>query len=94
MSFPFPTVRREPKDHSSHCYLCLTIITGSTSKSKHTDLPSAMRPVPHGEEFPVPKSPENLTFSYDNSDSDEDYGQQKGDNLGCDLTFEKSCSSS
>ena len=42
----------------------------STSKSKHTDLPSAMRPLPHSEELPVLQPPENLTFIDDNSDSD------------------------
>jgi hypothetical protein len=29
---------------------------------KYPDLPSAMRPVPHSEELPVPKPPENLDF--------------------------------
>jgi hypothetical protein len=50
--------------------------------------------VPHSGELPVPKPPENLTFSNDNSDSDVDCGQQKGDNVDCDPTFEASCSSS
>jgi hypothetical protein len=36
---------------------------------KSPDFPSAMRP--------VPMPPENLTFSDDNSDPDEDRGQQK-----------------
>ena len=35
-----------------------------------------MSPVPHSEELPVPKPPQNLTSSHDNSDSDEDHGQQ------------------
>jgi hypothetical protein len=73
MPFTFPMVQRKLKDHSSFCYFCLTIITGSTSKSKHTDLPFAMRPVPHSEDLPVQKPPENMTFSDDISDSDEDY---------------------
>jgi hypothetical protein len=33
-------------------------------------------------------------FNDDNSDSHEGHGQQEGDNLDCDLTFEASCSSS
>ena len=53
-----------------------------------------MRPVPHSEDLPVQKPPENMTFSDDISDSDEDYWQQKGDILGCDPTFETSWSSS
>jgi hypothetical protein len=34
-----------------------------------------MRPVPHNEELPLPMPSENLTFSDDNSDPDEDHGQ-------------------
>ena len=96
MPFAIPMFWKEPKDHSSDCYFCLTNKTGITSKSKHTvkypDLPSAMRPVSHTEELPVPKSPENLTFSNDNSNFDEDHRQQ-GDNAECNLTSEASCSS-
>ena len=47
----------------------------------------------HSKELPVPKPPENLTFSNDNSGSDEEHRQQEGDNVDCDLTFEASCSS-
>ena len=51
MPFALSTVWREPKDHSPNCYLCLTNITGITSKSKRTvkypDFPFAMRPVRH-----------------------------------------------
>jgi len=53
-----------------------------------------MRPVPHSGEFPVIKPSENLTFSHDNSDSDEDHGQQEGENVDGDPTFEASCFSS
>jgi hypothetical protein len=61
---------------------------------KFPDFPSAMRPVPHNEELPVPVPPENVTFSDDNSDPDEDRGQQKGQNVDCNPIFEASCSSS
>jgi hypothetical protein len=53
-----------------------------------------MTPVPHSGELPVPKSPENLTFNDDNSDSDEDRVQEEGDNVDCDKTFEASFFSS
>jgi hypothetical protein len=33
-------------------------------------------------------------LSDDNSDSYEGHGQQEGDNIDCDLTFDASCSSS
>jgi hypothetical protein len=38
MLFAFLMVRKEPKYHSSECYLCLTIITGSAPKFKHSEI--------------------------------------------------------
>jgi hypothetical protein len=49
-----------------------------------------MRPVTHSEEFPVVKTPENLTFS----DSDKDHRQQGGEQFYCNLIFEANCSPS
>ena len=98
MPFTVPIVWRKPKDHSSDCHASVTKITGIASKFKRTvkyqDLLSTIRSVPHSEEVPAPKPPENLTFSDVNSNSDEDHGEQERDNVGCDLTFEASCSSS
>jgi hypothetical protein len=80
------------------CYFCLTNITGISSKSKHTvkypDLPSAMRPGLHSEEFSVPKTLENLTFRDENSDSDKAHRQQGGEQFDCNLTFKANCSPS
>jgi len=61
---------------------------------KYPDLPSATTPVPQSRELPLLKHPENLTFNNDNSVSNEDRVEQKGDNVDCDPTFEASCSSS
>jgi hypothetical protein len=61
---------------------------------KYPDFTSAMKPVPQGEELPVPKPQENLIFNDDISDSDRDHEQQEGDNVDRNLTFEISCSSS
>jgi len=98
MPVAVPMVWKEPEDHSSDCHFCLTNVTGITSKSKHTvqypDLPSAMRPVPHSEELPVPQPPQKVTFSDNTSDSDEYHRRQEGGNVHCDPTFEASSSSS
>ena len=49
-----------------------------------------MSPVPHSVELP-PKPPENLTFSNDVSDYDDEHRQQEGKNVCCDPTFDASC---
>ena len=95
MLFTIPMVWREPTDHVSDCYFCLTSITRVTAKSKHTvqypNLPSAMKPVPQSAELPVPKPPTNTTLS-DSESSDED-GGQANNNMDCGPTFAEACSS-
>ena len=89
LPFAIAKVWRETTGHVSECYFCLTGITGVTAKSKHTvqypNLPSAMRPVPHSAELPVPKPPTNMTLNESES-SDEDVGQANN-NTDCDPTF-------
>ena len=67
----------------------MTTTIGVTAKSKHTvqypNLPSAMRPVPHSAELPVPKPPTNMTMS-DSWSSDEDVGQANN-TMDCDPTL-------
>jgi hypothetical protein len=58
--------------------LRLTNTIGLTSKSKRVKYPYlsfAIRPAQRNGELPALKPTENLTFSDDNSDSDEDHGQ-------------------
>jgi hypothetical protein len=56
LPFVIPMVWREPTDHVSDCYFCLTSITPVKAKSKHTvqypNLPSGML-VPHSAQLHV-----------------------------------------
>ncbi|XP_076043685.1 uncharacterized protein LOC143026795 [Oratosquilla oratoria] len=71
-------VWREPKDHSTDCYFCLTDIKGRNRKGKksivYPDLQSAIRPVLHSNDIPVPQPPSELP-SDDRSNSDDSESQ-------------------
>lgn len=58
LSFGIPMVWREQKDHSTDCYFCLVKTSGFNKKNKskieYPNLPSAIRPMPHSAEIPVP----------------------------------------
>ena len=62
-NFAVPMVCREPRNHADDRYFCLTNITGfnasSREKIKYPKLRSAMRPVPHSDDLPVPTPPVN-----------------------------------
>jgi hypothetical protein len=74
MPFAVPMVWREPKDHLTDCYFSLTKISGISLKSKRSiqypSLPSAIRPVIHSQDLPVPKPPEKWTIDDDNNDDE------------------------
>ena len=61
MPFAVPMVWREPTDHSTDCYFCMTSIDGITVKTRgkvnYPNLASAIRPVPHSAQLPVPSPP-------------------------------------
>ncbi|GLV37563.1 hypothetical protein CBL_20375 [Carabus blaptoides fortunei] len=58
MPFGIPMVWREPKDHTDYCYFCTVKTSGYNKKNKcnieYPNLSSAIRPVPHSPEIPVP----------------------------------------
>lgn len=64
MPFGVPMIWREPTNHFDNCYFCLTNTKGFSKKNKkhvqYPNLPSALRPVPHCEEIPIPTPPETL----------------------------------
>ena len=57
-------VWREQKDHVTDCYFCLTDTQGFRHKTRkkilYPSLPSAIRPVAHSDQLPVPKPPVTL----------------------------------
>ena len=63
-----PMVWREPGNHADDCYFCLSNINGfkasSRKKIKYPNLRSAMRPVPHSDDLPVPTPPLNKDFLF------------------------------
>jgi len=74
MPFAVP-IWREPSNHTSDCYFyMLPSVSGSITKKKkwtivYPNIPSALRPVPHGVVISVPEPPK---FTID---SDEDEGE-------------------
>ena len=66
-------VWREPQNHADDCYFCLIDISGfnasSRKKIKYRNLCSAIRPVPHSDDLPVPTTPVNKDLL---SSSDEE----------------------
>ena len=81
MLFAVRMVWMEPSDHISDCYLCLTppVASGMNSKRKqridYPNIPSAIRPVPHGGDLPVPEPSKN---SFLNSEMEEEDTKKTG----------------
>lgn len=65
LPFGIPMVWRQPTDHSTNCYFCSVNVKGFNSRNKSSivypsNIPSAILPVPHGPDVPVPQRPEHL----------------------------------
>ena len=93
MPFAVPMVWREQKDHYTDCYFCLTKISGVSFKHRksiqYPNLPSAMRPVPHDANLPIPKPPAELTVESGDDDDDERAAAENMDTEGDnDLDFQ------
>jgi hypothetical protein len=55
----------------------------------YPNLPSAMRSVPHSDQLPVPKPPNNVTIDKDNSDADGVHPDKVGERNDNDPTPEQ-----
>jgi hypothetical protein len=67
MPFGIPMVWCEQKNHYDDCYFCLCKITGFNKRNKeaiiYPNLESAIRPVSHGPDVPIPTPPTTLPDS-------------------------------
>lgn len=70
MPFAVPMIWREPTNHATDCYFCLTNVKGMNKKSKryikYPDIPSAIRPLLHSDDLPIPMPPKQLGNLSDN----------------------------
>lgn len=62
--FGIPMMWREQQNHTTDCYFCSVDVRGFNTKNKtkisYPNLSSAIRPVPHSSEIPVPHPPSSL----------------------------------
>lgn len=78
MSFAVPMIWRESTNHTDDCYFCMTppLQHGMSRKKKwsveYPNIPSAIRPVPHGDDLPIPQPPENYQLQDDEAEDNEE----------------------
>ena len=74
MPFGVPMVWRVGKDHVTDCYFCMTNLKGINRKNKHhvqcPDVSSAIKPVCHHPDLPVPQPNVTMESSSDSESSD------------------------
>ena len=80
LTFGVPMVWMEPQNHHDDCYFCAINLTGINRKNKkslkYPSLPSAIRPVPHCDDIPIP-----LFKSLPDLSEDETVDDDAGENL-------------
>lgn len=75
MPFAVPMIWREPTNHVTDCYFCMvpSLQHGMSRKKEWTvnypNIPSAIRPVPHGEGLPIPDPPADYSLDSEDEDS-------------------------
>ncbi|KMQ86291.1 hypothetical protein RF55_14749 [Lasius niger] len=67
MPFGVPMIWREPSNHATDCYFCLTDTRQFSTKTKHgikySNVSSVIRPEGHTPQLPVPKPPSECLAS-------------------------------
>ena len=74
MQFVISMGWKEWKYHITDCYLYMINLKEINRKNKHhiqySDVPSAIRPIPHGPDLPVPDPDGNMEYNSDSEHSD------------------------
>ena len=70
MPFAILMVWREGKDHISDCYFRIGINRKNKHHVQYPYAPSAIRPIPHGTDLPLPDPDGNMKYISDSEQSD------------------------
>ena len=81
-------VWREPTNHVDNCYFCMVHLTGVSSRTifkvEYPNIPSAIRPIPHSADLPVPSFQSFKYVSNSEASSESSTEQDNDDNfVGC-----------
>lgn len=78
--FGIPMIWREQKSHTTDCYFCSVDVKGFNTKNKknisYPNLDSAIRPVSHSSEIPVPHPPPDLDDILSDAEDSETFAPQ------------------
>ena len=83
MGFAVPMIWREQRDHITDCYFCLTKTKSYNQRNRkkilYPNLPSAIGPVPHSADLPIPITPPCLPELTGESSENSEYSSCDSD---------------